>query len=299
MKNKEQTQTSEQIAVRVSFVSIVWNVVLTAFKLFAGIAAHSGAMLSDAVHSASDVLSTLVVIAGVKMAGKESDKEHPYGHERIECVAALLLAVVLALTGIGIGYSGAAKIFSGNHSAIAIPGSLALIAAVVSIIVKEAMYRYTKFFADQINSGAMTADAWHHRSDALSSIGSFIGILGAKLGFPVLDPIASVIICLFIIKAAFDIFKDAINKMMDTSCDDAKIKEITDIVNAQDGVLGIDIIRTRLFGDKIYVDIEIQADGNKTLNETHAIAERTHDMIEQQLPNVKHCMIHVNPYNPN
>lgn len=299
MKQKQplKERASEQIALHVSIVTILWNIILSVFKLFAGIFAHSGAMLSDAVHSASDVFSTFVVIAGVKMANKESDKEHPYGHERMECVAAILLAVILALTGVGIGYSGLIKIISANTASIAVPGTVALVAAIASILIKELMYWYTVYYAKHINSGAMLADAWHHRSDALSSIGSFIGILGAKLGFPVFDPLASVVISLFIIKAAYDIFRDSIDKMMDTSCDDLKIQQITDIVNAQEGVLGIDSIKTRLFGDKIYVDIEIQADGNKTLNETHDIAEKAHDMIELKMPNVKHCMIHVNPYN--
>lgn len=301
MKNENNihftSSETEQIALKVSRISILWNIILTVFKMFAGIFAHSGAMISDALHSASDVFSTLVVMAGVRMANKDSDKEHPYGHERIECVAAILLAVLLAFTGFGIGYSGILKIFSGKSNELQVPGILALIAAVISILVKEIMYRYTIFYAKQINSGAMTADAWHHRSDALSSIGSFAGILGAKLGFPIFDPIASVIICIFIIKASFDIFKDSVNKLMDTSCDDTKINEIIEIINSQDGVLGIDMVKTRLFGDKIYVDIEICADGNKTLNETHKIAEQVHDAIENQLPNVKHCMVHVNPYN--
>lgn len=289
------SKTSEQIAMHVSVISIIWNVILTVFKFIAGIFAHSGAMVSDAVHSASDVFSTFIVIIGVKISNKASDKEHPYGHERMECVAALILAIILCATGLGIGYSGLKTIFSGNLSELAVPGTLALIAAVISIAVKEGMYWYTRFYAKRINSGVMMADAWHHRSDALSSIGSFIGILGAILGFPILDPIASVVICVMIIKASYDIFKDSIDKMTDTSCDDNKINEIRNIIQAQNGVVAIDQIKTRLFGDKIYVDVEIQADGNLTLRDAHEIAENVHDEIERRLTNVKHCMVHVNP----
>lgn len=287
----------EKLAFRVSRNSIIWNVILSAGKLAAGIVGKSGAMISDAIHSASDVFSTVVVMIGIKISGKESDANHQYGHERLESVAALLLAIILAATGIGIGYSGVEKIISGSQGeALQVPGILPLIAAVVSILVKEAMYWYTLHAAKMINSGALKADAWHHRSDALSSVGSFVGILGAKLGFPILDPIASVIICLFVIKAAYDIFRDAIGKMTDEACDDAMVEEIKAVVLAQDGVIELDDIKTRLFGNKAYVDIEIAVEGEKTLREAHQIAEIVHDKVEEGFANVKHCMVHVNPY---
>ena len=287
-------RTSEQIAMRVSFVSIVWNILLSAFKLFAGIVAKSGALISDAVHSASDVCSTVVVIIGVKFAHRAADKSHPYGHERMECVAALLLAILLAATGFGIGWSGVSKIAAGSES-LSVPGGLALVAAGVSIVLKEAMFWYTRNAAKHIRSSALMADAWHHRSDALSSIGSFLGVLGARMGLPILDPLASVVICLFILKAAFDIFRDAIGKMTDHACDDDTVARLRALVLGQEGVLGIDDVKTRLFGDRAYVDIEIQADGSKTLTEAHAVAQRTHDAVEASFPEVKHCMVHVNP----
>jgi len=293
---EHQKKTGIQLAMRVSAVSIISNVLLSAFKLFAGIIANSGAMISDAVHSLSDVFSTFIVIIGVKLSGKESDAKHQYGHERIECVAAILLAIMLAITGIGIGYSGVMKIIDGAGIEPLIPGTLALIAAIVSIAVKEAMFWYTRAAAKKIDSGALMADAWHHRSDALSSVGSFIGILGARLGLPVLDPIASVVICLFIIKAAYDIFKDAIRKMTDEACDSDVVAEIKRVSLSQEGVLGIDQIQTRLFGNRIYVDIEICADGSVPLKQSHGIAQQVHDAIEAAFPAVKHCMVHVNPY---
>ena len=257
--------------------------------------AHSGAMISDSIHSASDVFSTLVVIVGIKMSGKKSDKEHPYGHERMECVAAIVLSTVLAVTGLGIGGSAAVKILSGGYENLKIPGVLALAAAIVSIAVKEGMYWYTRINAKKINSGALMADAWHHRSDALSSVGALIGITGARLGFPILDAVASLCICFFIEKAAYDIFKDSIDKMVDKACDEELENEIKTCVLQQKGVLGVDLLRTRVFGNKIYVDIEIKADGNVTLREAHSTAERVHDAIEKNFIKVKHIMVHVNP----
>lgn len=287
-------ENMEKIAMKVSIISIIANVVLAAFKLVAGVFAHSGAMISDAIHSASDVFSTFVVMIGIKIASKEPDEEHPYGHERMECVAAIILATILCITGLGIGKNALSNI-TGNSGEMAIPGVLALIAAIVSIIVKEAMFWYTRHYAKKIDSGALMADAWHHRSDALSSIGAFIGIIFARMGYVMMDSIACLVICVFIVKAAYDIFKDAIDKMVDKSCSLEVEAEIRTIVMSVDGVKGIDSLSTRLFGNKMYVDIEIRADGEKTLNETHEIAEAVHDSIEAQFEKVKHIMVHVNP----
>ena len=283
----------EKVAVGVSTVTIVINLTLAGFKFLAGFLAHSGAMISDAVHSASDVLATLIVILGVKLAGRDADRSHPYGHERLECVAALILAVILGATGLGIGWSGIRKITGSGE--LAVPGLLALIAAVVSIVVKEAMFWYTWLAAKRINSSALKAEAWHHRSDALSSVGSFAGILGARLGFPALDPVASVVICLFILTAAWDILAGALGKMTDHACPPAMEQEMADVILAQPGVLGLDTLNTRLFGDRVYVDVEIQADGDLPLKVTHATAQAVHDTLECQFPQVKHCMVHVNP----
>ncbi|MGN0254137.1 MAG: cation diffusion facilitator family transporter [Lachnospiraceae bacterium] len=287
-------ENMKKTAMKVSIISIIANVVLAAFKLVAGVFAHSGAMISDAIHSASDVFSTFVVMIGIKIASKEPDEEHPYGHERMECVAAIILATILCITGLGIGKNALSNI-TGNSGEMAVPGVLALIAAIVSIIVKEAMFWYTRHYAKMIDSGALMADAWHHRSDALSSIGAFIGIIFARMGYVMMDSIACLVICVFIVKAAYDIFKDAIDKMVDKSCSLEVEAEIRTIVMSVDGVKGIDSLSTRLFGNKMYVDIEIRADGEKTLNETHEIAEAVHDSIEAQFEKVKHIMVHVNP----
>lgn len=292
MDSEEQFQ---KVANKVSAVSIAGNLILSFVKLLAGFVAHSNAMISDAIHSASDVFSTIVVIIGIHLASKESDKEHPYGHERLECVAAIILAMVLFITGLGIGYTALSNILKGNYGDLAVPGILALVAAIISIVSKEAMYWYTRYYAHKIDSSALMADAWHHRSDALSSVGALIGIGGARLGFPVMDSIASLVIFVFIVKAAYDIFKDAVDKVVDHSCDEETEKKIYDCVMENDDVMGIDLLQTRIFGNKIYVDVEIQADASYTLREAHNIAERVHNDIEQTFPKVKHIMVHVNP----
>lgn len=292
---KSNAEENEKIVMSVSAKSMIANIVLSVGKVAAGVIASSGAMISDGIHSASDVLSTIVVMIGYKLSAKESDEHHQYGHERIECVAALILAGILCATGIVIGYEGVLKIIHANELNLAMPGILALIAAIVSIVVKEGMYWYTRAAANKVNSGALMADAWHHRSDAMSSIGSMVGIIGARLGYPICDPLASVIICVFIVKAAYDIFMDAINKMLDTACDNETVERMRDIILSQEGVTGIDQMQTRLFGARIYVDVEIAANRHMTLSEAHTIAEQVHEAIENNFQEVKHCMVHVNP----
>ena len=290
-----QEKQFEKEAMKVSTVSIVVNVLLSLFKLLAGVIAHSGAMISDAIHSASDVFSTIIVMVGIHLAGRKSDKEHPYGHERMECVAAIVLATVLAVTGLGIGWSAIQAIAKESTGVVVVPGVLALVAAVVSILTKEGMYWYTRFHAKKIDSSALMADAWHHRSDALSSVGALVGIAASRMGYPLMDPLASLVICFFIEKAALDIFKDAIDKMVDKACDEQTEQAIRECASKQEGVVRVDMLKTRVFGNKIYVDIEIGADGNETLREAHAVAEEVHNRIENEFPKVKHIMVHVNP----
>ena len=285
----------ESVATRVSAVCIAVNLLLALFKFIAGAVGHSGAMISDAVHSSSDVLGSLIVIIGVKMSEKESDAEHPYGHERMESVASLTLAGILALAGLTIGKEALLSVISGEYLTSPVPGMLAMIAAAVSIVVKEAMFWYTWAHARQIRSGALKAEAWHHRSDALSSVGALIGIGGALMGVRIMEPIASVVICLFILKVAVDIFRDAIDKMVDHACDEGTVEAIKSCAAKQDGVIRVDEIRTREFGRRIYVDIEIAARGGMTLTEAHGIAQRVHDTVEREFPDVKHIMVHVNP----
>ena len=283
-----------KIVKQMSAVGILGNVLLAAFKLFAGIIGHSGAMVSDAVHSLSDVFATLIAYIGVRIAKRKADEEHPYGHERFECVASLILGLILAGTGIGIGWSGLQKLLFARDS-IGIPGVLPLIAAIVSIITKEAMFRYTMYYARKLDSAAFKADAWHHRSDAASSVASLVGIGMARLGFPVMDPIAGLVICVFILKVAVDITRDALNRMLDTSSGEPFEQKLRAFIEKQPGVEQIDLLHTRLFGNKVYVDLEIAVDRNISLLEAHAIAESVHSNLEKNFPSVKHVMIHVNP----
>ena len=293
--HRKDYSMEKKVTYRVSMISIAVNVLLSAGKLVAGIVGASGAMVSDAVHSLSDVFSTFIVMIGVTISGRQSDSGHQYGHERMECVASILLAVVLFATGVMIGWGGLNKIVSGDYGIIVIPGMLALIAAGVSIVVKEWMFWYTRASAKKINSGALMADAWHHRSDALSSVGALVGIAFARCGYPIMDAVASLIICVFVAKAAIDIFRDAIDKMVDKACDDETVDAIRNTILQVEGVQAIDELQTRLFGNKIYVDVEICADGELKLTEAHEIAENVHLAIENTYPLVKHCMVHVNP----
>lgn len=213
----------------------------------------------------------------------------------MECVAALLLSAVLFATGIAIGVSAVESIGSGPEKIRAVPGVLALGAAVISIVVKEWMFWYTRAAARKLKSGALMADAWHHRSDALSSVGAFIGILGARMGMPVMDPLASFIICIFIVKAALDVFRDSMDKMVDKACDEETVKDIERVVLDIRGVECVVSMKTRLFGSRIYVDLEIEADKSLMLEQAFAIAKEVHDSIEKRFPQVKHCSVQVNP----
>ena len=294
--NEKDTKPDEAAVIRkLSLVGIIGNVFLSAFKFIAGIMGNSSAMVSDAVHSLSDVFATFIAFLGVRFGRREADASHPYGHERIESLAAIVLGLILLVTGVGIGWVGLEKILAGNYESLPIPGMIALVAAIVSIAVKEGMFWYTRHWARVIRSSAFEADAWHHRSDAMSSIGALVGVGGSMLGYPVLDPIASVVICLFILKQGISIIYDALKKMLDTSCGEQFEKEVRQLVDAENQVERIDMLRTRMFGDKVYIDMEIAIDGSMQLTDAHAIAERVHDDIEHAFPEVKHVMIHVNP----
>lgn len=288
-------ENREKIALRISALSIVVNVGLSIFKFIAGFFGHSAALISDSIHSASDVFSTLIVIIGVKISGKAADESHQYGHERFESLAAILLSILLALTGLGIGYEGFKNIVSKEYLIAKVPTLITVIAAITSIIVKEAMYWYTRSGSKKINSDILMADAWHHRSDALSSIGSLIGVVGARSGYMILDPIASIVICLFILKVALSIFREGTDKMVDSALSVEVTNSIKKEILSTEGVIDIDSIKSRKFGDKAYVDVEISAYGELTLLEAHDIAAEVHNKIEKAHPEVKHCMVHVNP----
>ncbi len=284
-----------QYAIQVSIVTIIVNILLSLIKFIAGIIGASSALISDAFHSLSDVLGTVVVIIGVKIASAKSDESHPYGHEKFEPIAALLLAGFLLGTGVLIAYSAIMNMYSGAYKSATSPTDIALYAAGLSLIMKEGMYWYTRNAAKKIQSDILMADAWHHRSDSLSSFASLFGIYGAQAGYPILDPLAALLISFFIFKVSYDIFMSTIDKLTDRACDDTTIEAIRTKIEADSDIVRIDELKTRLFGDKIYVDVEIAVSPFLSVIDAHTIAERIHEGLEEAFPEIKHCMVHVNP----
>lgn len=281
--------------VKISIYSIIFNLLLSVFKFIFGFIGHSKTIIVDGIHSLSDVLSTIIIIIGFFISNKDNDDEHPYGHERFECVASIILSILLFVTSILLFDKSILGII--NHSSNDIkPDVSTIIIALISIFVKELMFQYTMFFAKKNNSISLKADAWHHRSDALSSIVALVSIILARYGFFIFDQIGSIIICIFIFKVAFDIFKESINMMLDKSCDKIFEDELKNIINKYDDVKHIDLLKTRQFANKAYVDIEIAVDKNMSVYDSHKIAELIHNEIEDSFKNVKHCMIHINPF---
>ncbi len=280
-----------RIGQRISGITLITNFVLSLGKIFAGVIGGSSAMIADGFHSLSDMVSTIAVMIGLKISSKPQDENHPYGHEKLESITSKLLAVILFATAMFIGYDAIGKIILGDLSK---PGLIALYAAIISILVKEWMYHYTVKGARRIESSAMLADAWHHRTDALSSIGALIGIGGARLGILILDPLASLVICVFIAKVAVDIYLQSIKEVVDHAADKEVINQIRNNILNVEGVLGIDDLKSRIHVNRLYVDVEIRVRNNIKVDEAHEIAEKVHLKVECD-PKVKHCMVHVNP----
>ena len=283
------------IAMKVAHVCIICNFLLCLLKLIGGIAASSDALVSDGINSAFDVLSGIIVIVGAKLASKTPDKEHPYGHERIENAATVILSVVLFVTGVFVGHTAVEDLVSGAYRLREAPGELSILAALLSIAAKEILFRYTKAAADQINSVSLRAAASDHRADIISTAGALLGILLSRYGFPAADLLASLVVCVFILRTAYVVFREAISQMTDRSCSDSFREELRGCILSVDGVLGIDLLQVRTFGNRYYVDLEIREDGSRTLSQAHETAEQVHDAIERQYPVIKHIMIHVNP----
>lgn len=294
-----ERQTDRKLAMRISRGNLLLNALLSVSKLIVGVVANSSAMINDGINNASDVVSSIIVIIGVGAASKASDKNHQYGHERLECVASILLSGIVMAVGFGLGVEGIGKIIKGTYKTLPMPGILAMVAAGASIIIKEIMFLYTRWGAKKLKSSALMASAWDSQSDVLATTGGLIGIAGSRFGFPIADSFAAIIIAGFILKVGIQIFMDGMNKMVDQACPQKTVEAITEVVLDQKGVLSLDILNTRQFGSRAYVDVEISADGNLSLVEAHAIAERVHHAIELNFPEVKHCMVHVNPFKKN
>ena len=284
--------TREQIGNRTILITVVMNIFLSLIKLLAGFIGHSTSMISDGVHSLSDVISSIGVFIGLRISQKPADIDHPYGHEKFEAVLSKILAFILFLTGLSIGYSAIETIVSSSYI---IPKMMTIWAALLSIGVKEWMYHYTIRQAKKIESTALAADAWHHRSDSLSSIGALIGSIGARLGFPILDPLAALVITLIILKVAIEIFVEAMNQVIDKAASPELVNEIIQQIQSVNGVLAIDSLKTRVHSNRIYVDLEISVEPTLSLIEAHTIAEAVHYQLEQNIHKIKHCTVHVNP----
>lgn len=285
---------------KVSIITIIWNTILSLSKVIIGIISKASSLITDGIHSASDVLSTIIVIIGAKLSTKKEDKIHPFGHERFESISTIILSILLFDTALILGYKGILAIIDycngvriGANNFIYI----ALGCAILSIVVKFFMYLYTLINAKKINSPSLKADSYHHLSDSLSSFGSLLGIIGLIIAkdFEIMDPIASIIIALFIVKVSFDIFKESINELVDKSASDEINEKFMKIALSIDGVLRLNSLKTRVFGNKLYVEIEIVVDGDISVKKGHEIAKNVHDAIENENENVKHCMVHVDP----
>ena len=288
-------ETRYEEADKVTIQSILWNIFLTIIKIFAGIFGKSSAMISDGLHSASDIISSVGVLIGNKIAKTPNDKEHNYGHEKAETLVSFLLSILLIIVSLKIGWGALQSLF--NLDSVQVPTALPLIVSIISIGIKEYQYRITIRIANRINSPSLKADAWHHRSDALSSIAAFIGIGGAMLGFKALDPIASIVVALFVAKVGFDILKDSTNELMDYSIDDEQEEQIRKIAEKIDGVINLGELRTRKHGAMAYVDLTICVNKDLTVLEGHEIAHKIEKYIINEMKFVKGITVHVEPCN--
>jgi cation diffusion facilitator family transporter len=275
------------------------NVILLLFKFVAGIVGHSAAMVADAIHSLSDFVTDIIVLVFVHISSKPTDKSHDYGHGKYETLAMTIIGVALLLAAVGIVYSGLTKVILwAKGGELEAPGLLALWAALLSVVLKEAVFRYSMRKARQLNSQAVEANAWHHRSDALSSIGTAIGIGGAIfLGqrYTVLDPIASIVVGLFIIKVAIDLLRDGIGDLMEQSLPDAVEDEILQLAGSVPGVTEPHALRTRRLGNHYAIELHILMDDNMTLHDAHEKSEQVENILRQHYGADTHIAVHVEP----
>ena len=288
-------ETRYDEANKVTLQAIGWNVFLAFIKIIAGILGKSSVMIADGLHSASDIITSMGVLIGNYISSKPFDKEHNYGHEKAETLVSFLLSIILVGVALSIGYEASKSLF--NIEGIAIPTLLPLVVSIISILIKEYQYRITIRIAKKINSPALKADAWHHRSDALSSIAAFVGIGGAMLGFKILEPLASIVVALFVCKVGYDILKNAVNELMDVSIDETYENEIKKIAQLTEGVMNLGSLRTRKHGASAYVDLVICVDGKLTVTSGHDIATNLEKKIQNDINIVKGITVHVEPCN--
>ncbi len=284
---------------KVTLVGGAVNVILLLFKFVAGIMGHSAAMIADAVHSLSDFLTDIIVILFVRISGKPKDKSHDYGHGKYETLAMTIIGMALLVVAVGILYEGIIKIvFWAQGGQLKAPGTLALWAALLSVALKEAVYRYSMVKARQLNSQAVVANAWHHRSDALSSIGTAVGIGGAIfLGskWTVLDPMASVIVGIFIVHVSIGLLRNGIGDLMEQSLPDDVEAEILQLAGSVKGIAEPHDLRTRRIGNHYAIELHILMDGQTPLRQAHDKASEVEDLLRQHYGSDTHVVVHVEP----
>ena len=284
---------------KVTIVGSIVNFLLLVFKFFAGIAGHSAAMLADAVHSLSDFITDIVVIVFVRIAGKPEDKGHDYGHGKYETLATAIIGLLLLCVGFGIFWNGASSIYTFLRGGqLESPGVVALVAALVSIVSKEILYQYTVIQGKKLNSQAVIANAWHHRSDALSSIGTAIGIGGAILlgdHWRVLDPVAAVVVSFFIMKVSVRLLIPCVDELLEKSLPEDVEKEIEQTVLSFPGVSQPHHLRTRRIGNYYAIELHVRMDGKITLEEAHSTATAIENKLKEMFGKGTHVGIHVEP----
>ena len=284
---------------RVTLAGSVVNLLLLAFKFVAGFVGHSSAMIADAVHSLSDFITDVIVIVFVRIAGKPVDEDHEYGHGKYETLASVIVGIMLAVVGVGLAVNGVEKtiaFFKGEP--LESPGMIALVAALLSIFAKEVLYQYTVIRGRKLNSPALVANAWHHRSDAMTSIATLIGIGGAMLlgqRWNVLDPLAAVVVSVFILKAAFCLMKPGVDELLEKSLPDKDKNEIAAIMTATPGVVAFHRLRTRRIGSKVAIDAHVKMDGSLSLRQAHDIASEIERSLKQRFGPDTYIGIHMEP----
>lgn len=293
------SEKREKEIYKVTLVGTTVNVVLMLFKFVAGLVGHSAAMLADAVHSLSDFVTDVIVLIFVRISSKPEDKNHDYGHGKYETLATTMIGVALFVVALSIIVTGATRIAAWvGGEELEAPGKLALWAALISIVMKEAVYQYTVIRARKLKSKAVEANAWHHRSDALSSIGTAVGIGGAIfLGqrWAVLDPIASVVVGAFIVKVSFDLLKTGLGELMERSLPDDVEQEIMKLASSVEGVENPHDLRTRCIGNRYAIELHIDMDGHMTLTEAHDKATEIEELLREKYGEETHVAVHVEP----
>ena len=291
--------TREQEIYKVTLVGSVGNVALLTFKFVAGIVGHSSAMIADAVHSLSDFITDIIVLVFVHISAKPQDESHDYGHGKFETIASLFIGLALVAAAVGIMISGILKITAwAKGEQLESPGWLALWAALLSIVCKEALYHYTALRGKALSSQALIANAWHHRSDALSSIGAAIGIGGAILlgsRWTVLDPVASVVVGLMLMKVAVELTQASIGELTECSLPKEMEDEIADIVQAFPGVVEPHNLRTRRIGNRIAIELHIRMDGHLSLREAHDSASAIERRLKERFGSATLVSLHMEP----